>query len=269
MLENALVLAVCAAVTVAAVRLLVIRGIGQVCGALAFSTKTQGQIIGYATSMPEFVVLVSSALAGVFGAGFWNIASSNIINCVLFASAVFAYRQGLELWSPRFVDEVVFGAISVAVPLALFGAGLKLSVGVSIGLLALFVAYKAIDRAANREPDTPPRARDRQGSVGQGLLMLTAGTSVVIAAGWFLGRSAGVLIQKMGTPSWLVGWILGFVTSIPEMTSFFEIYRLNKQQRRLALPHDTQEALDALVASNMCNLGLILPIGAIIYVLAR
>ncbi|GAG25309.1 unnamed protein product, partial [marine sediment metagenome] len=66
-----------------------------------------------------------------------------------------------------------------------------------------------------------------------------------------------------------IGWILGFITSLPELTSFFEIYRLEKKNGRLHLLDDTQEALDALVSSNMSNLGVILPIGIIVYSLIR
>ena len=79
MLLNFIILTVCAFITIAAVRVLVIYGINVLSTALRFSVKTKGQIIGYATSIPELVVIVSSAFAGVFEAGFWNIASSNII----------------------------------------------------------------------------------------------------------------------------------------------------------------------------------------------
>ena len=62
-------------------------------------------------------------------------------------------------------------------------------------------------------------------------------------------------------PSWLIGWILGMVTSIPELTSFFEIYRVEKKRNRLHFTKDTQQALDAMGTSNMVNLCIILPIG--------
>ena len=92
------------------------------------------------------------------------------------------------------------------------------------------------------------------------------GIVIVIAAGRFLGTSAGVLIETLSMPIWLVGWILGLITSIPELTSFFEIYRLSKKKGTLeSSDRDTQEALDALVASNMANLGIILPVGIIVY----
>lgn len=268
MLQNFLILAVCAAATVLAVRLLLIRGIEVLADAMDLSPKAKGQIIGYATSAPEFVVLVSAALAGVFDAGFWNIASSNIINVALFMSAVLFYRQQMEIFSLRFLDEIVFGAVSIAVPLALFWKGVDLTPVVGVGLLSLFLVYRVLDRAFNR---TPPEASPSDGLAGSrgaaalGTLLLVIGVGVVIVSGKFLGESAQGLIKEAGTPSWLVGWLLGFITSIPELTSFFEVFRLSKKREQLARKSDMQQALDALVASNMCNLGLILSIGVLVY----
>ncbi|MBN1673426.1 MAG: hypothetical protein JXR37_20440 [Kiritimatiellae bacterium] len=272
MLLDLAVLSVCAAVTVGAVRLLVIPAVETISTRFGFSSKLKGQIIGYATSVPEFVVVISSALAGVFDAGFWNIASSNIINCVLFGSAVAAYRQHRDLPRRVFADETAFVVLSIAVPAALFMLKVQVTLSAAWGLLGLFAAYKGIDRAVNpRGPSPPsqPGGESRAGSLLKALVALALGIGIVIVAGRFLGRSAHGLVTRLGTPAWCVGWILGFITSIPELTSFFEIYRLHKKRKSLHLLLDTQEGLDALVASNMCNLGLILPIGMFVYAWVR
>ena len=120
MILNFLILAVCAGITVAAVRFFLVRGLYILGTALQLSAKTRGQVLGYATSTPEFVVVIASALTGAFNAGFWNIASSNIINFILFSSALLFYRQQADLANLRFLDEIVFGLLSVAIPLVLF-----------------------------------------------------------------------------------------------------------------------------------------------------
>ena len=90
MIKDLAILVCSAVVIVAAVRFLLIPGIGKIGAALKFSPKVRGQMIGYATSIPELTVLVAGAFAGVFSAGLWNIASSNIINAVLFFLTVLA-----------------------------------------------------------------------------------------------------------------------------------------------------------------------------------
>lgn len=259
------ILIICTIATVAAVRVFLIYGIFIISSRLNFSSKTKGQIIGYTTSVPELVVVISAALAGVFDAGFWNIASSNVINCFLFALAVLTYRQHKDLFNTVFIDEVVFVLLSVAIPLTMYGLGIDLTVSVSVGLLILFVVYKVIDRVVNRPAKEPQEEGEVHASLTKGLMALILGIAVIVVAGKYLGDSAHDLVHSVDMPAWLVGSILGFVTSIPELTSFFEIYRLEKKRKRLHLLDDTQQALDALVASNMSNLGIILPIGMIIY----
>ncbi|MFP4521120.1 MAG: hypothetical protein ACLFQK_03155 [Fibrobacterota bacterium] len=54
-------------------RLFLINGIDRLSLALGFTGKTRGQLIGFATSIPELVVVVSASLTGVFQADFQNI----------------------------------------------------------------------------------------------------------------------------------------------------------------------------------------------------
>ena len=72
----------------------------------------------------------------------------------------------------------------------------------------------------------------------------------------------------MKVPEWAVGWVLGFITSLPEMTAFFAVFASAKEE--LAGPDDDtdcQENLDGLCASNMSNLALIYPVGILVFLL--
>lgn len=261
-----------AAGTVLAVRWLVMPGVELFCDGLGLGVKSKGQVIGYATSMPEFVVVAASAWAGVFDAGFWNIASSNIINCLLFLAAAVSYRQVLKLRAKRFRDELVFVVASVALPLALMALDVPLGAPVAGLLIGFFALYKVCDRHWNCAKPSPPMPTGAAGAtarrgVVRGAILMACGVGAVTLAGRFLGSSAAVLVDRLGTPAWLVGWILGGITSLPELTSFWEIFRLWRLRRRSLGLGDTQQALDALVSSNLCNLGLILPLGIVIYIL--
>jgi Ca2+/Na+ antiporter len=290
MLSQFLILIVAGGATVAAVRFLMMPGIRGLAAALNFSTKTTGQVIGYATSLPELTVLVAAALSGVFEAGFWNIASSNIINCILFLSAVAVYRQHKELRQHLFRDELGFALLSVCVPIGLAVTGVALSYPIAAALLGLFVVYRLLDARLNRGAGFQPAAslpelhakiatatatahaeRDVEGGgmpLPKAIGLLVAALVVILAAGRFLGASAAELVVRLDVPSWALGWLLGVITSLPELTSFFEVYHLRRAAGIIdETVEDTQEALDALVSSNMCNLALILPIGTICYLL--
>lgn len=268
MFKDILLLIISAAVVVAAVKYLLISGIGNISAVFKLSAKTRGQVIGYATSIPEFTVLIAGAFAGVFNAGLWNITSSNIINCALFLTTVMAYRQQLDLKSKWFRDEIIFGVLSVILPLFLLSMNLEIGFGAASGLILFFVAYRVCDKLFNKKGIPAPLPEGAEnGTLTKGLLYLAFGVATILIAGRFLSISAGNLIIYFNIPAWAVGWILGFITSISELSSFIEIYKIHEPKRRKGYIKDTQEAIDALVTSNISNIGLILPLGIIIYLL--
>ena len=89
-------------------RLLLIRGIELTSEAWQMPRKVKGQILGYATSTPELVGTVSTAAKGLIGAGLWNVTASNIINLVLFISAVLYFGRFKDLTKRKFIDEMGF-----------------------------------------------------------------------------------------------------------------------------------------------------------------
>ncbi len=265
-MSDLIILVLSAAAIVVAVRFLLVPGIGRIGAALKFSAKVRGQMIGYATSVPELTVLVAGALNGVFEAGMWNIASSNIINWALFMVTVLAFHQQLDLKNKVFTDEIVFGVVSVVLPLVLLMADIETGYGPAAGLLAFFILYKVLDKRLNKagKPAPLPPGADG-GTWWGGTIMLGVGIGMILLAGRFLGSSAGALVKQLSVPGWAVGWILGLVTSVCELASFIEIYRIHRPKDSPQHIKDTQEAIDALVASNISNLGLILPVGMLVY----
>ena len=62
----------------------------------------------------------------------------------------------------------------------------------------------------------------------------------------FLGEATASVVDQMGVSPEIAGWILGVVTSIPELVSFFAIYAASKRAGKSQSLNDTQEALDNL-----------------------
>ena len=106
--------------------------------------------------------------------------------------------------------------------------------------------------------------KNRKEGVHRKLVVIIVGLILIVVSGWYLGGVAEDLVVELGVSVWMIGWILGLISSIPEMTGFFEIYRKYQKAGTHRGIDDTQEALDSLVASNMSNLGIILPVGVFI-----
>ena len=263
----ALIMIVSAAAIILFVKYGLLQGIDHVANAMNWSTKTRGQLTGYATSVPEFVCLVSAGLAGVWEAGLWNIASSNIINAGLMLLALSYYRQFGELFNKRFVDEMVFAALAVVVPLLLMQGGMDTQWYLIPLLLGFFVVYQLVDKKVNRPEKDPEKAQDAVGNLPFGLILGLTALIAIAVAGMFLGHATADVVQQLGVHPAIAGWILGVVTSIPEMVTFFAVYAASRREGQLHELDDTQEALDNLTGSNMANVGIVYPIGLLAFLL--
>ena len=231
--------------------------------------KLQGKILGFATSIPELVATTSTAAMGLLGAGLWNIASSNIINSVLFLSALLWYRQQGRLVQTQFIDEIGFAASAIGLPLLLATqSGMEKSPWTAVGLFGIFLIYLVLDRALNKHVHKE-YAEEMQRvlgnhSVAAALALIGLGILGITLTGYYLGVVASNVVTKLGFPQWAVGWILGFITSLPELTTFFAIFAQAKKRGEQS-DASLQSNLDNLAASNMSNLGLIFPIGITVF----
>lgn len=259
---------VSAAAIILFVRFGLLRGIDNIANALCWTAKVRGQVTGYATSVPECVCLVAAGLAGVWEAGLWNIASSSIINAGLMLLAVLFYRRLGELWNKRFVDEVGFAALAVVVPLGLMHWGVDTQWYLIPMLLGFFVVYRVIDRRVNSTGTAEDSTeQEAVGSLPFGIILGLSALIAITVAGMFLGSATATVVEQLGVHPAIAGWILGVVTSIPEMVSFFAVYAAERREGRLCDLQDTQEALDNLTGSNMANVGVVYPIGLLAFLL--
>jgi len=263
-----------ALLVVAVTRYLLLAGLQEVARAYSVPKKVQGQLLGYATSAPELVGTAATAARGLLGAGLWNIAASNIINCFLFLSAALYYRRGRTLLQRAFISELSFTAAAVAVPLVLAGNdGWARAPWMAGLLLGFFALYLIADRMISAKLGGPQQASvDVEEDKGDpsvpkrgllGLALLLGGVLGIILIGKGLGEVAEVIVVGLDVPQVAVGWILGVVTSLPEMTTFFAVFAAARGD---ASGHAAcQLSLDNLAASNMSNLGLVYPIGILVF----
>ena len=186
-------------------------------------------------------------------------------------SAILFYRQFGELLNVRFIDEVLFAGLAVIVPIVLMRFGMDTQWVLVPILLGFFVIYRVVDRKVNRPTGGPEDEGDADQAVGNLHLGVILGVTALIAiaiAGMFLGNATAGVVEQLGVHPALAGWILGVVTSIPEMVSFFAVYAASQREGKSHELNDTQEALDNLTGSNMANVGIVYPIGLLAFLVA-
>ena len=271
MLINFLFLILFAFFTIVAVKYCILNGLGIISRYSSIKDKTKGQIVGYITSLPEFVVVLASAIYGVIDAGFWNIVASNIINIFLFILASIVYGKTRCLMDKSFRRNIFWIIISIIVPLSLFQLNVQLSIFISCLLLLLFIIYKIDESRANhiqlKEEQNHMPTQKQGNNLSKGLLLLFIGSVMIIFCGIYLGKISSQLVLTLHIPAWMIGWLVGLITSFPEMGSFFEIFKINYQDEKDIVNKDkknTQIGIEALLISNLSNLCLILPLGIMI-----
>ncbi|MBT3223601.1 MAG: hypothetical protein HN348_31405, partial [Proteobacteria bacterium] len=102
----------------------------------------------------------------------------------------------------------------------------------------------------------------------QGIIMALVALVAISVLGVFLGGACEQVVHQMGVHAAIAGWIMGLMTSLPEMITFFAVYSTSKKGGTLHKLDDTQEALDNLTSSNMSNMGIIYPLGLLVFLLA-
>jgi len=181
---------------------------------------------------------------------------------------VLYFKQTKSLFRKTFIDEIGFALMAIAVPIVLMQAGLDTQWYLVPALLGFFLIYQIVDRSVNRPAvSEEDDGEETTGSFPVGLIFVTGALIAIIIAGIFLGDSTATVVDELGVPPAIAGWILGFVTSIPEMVTFFAVYSAAKKNGTLGDLNDTQEALDNLTGSNMANVGFVYPLGLLAYLL--
>jgi Ca2+/Na+ antiporter len=165
------------------------------------------------------------------------------------------------------VDEVGFAALAIVVPVALMQWGVDTQWFLVPSLLGFFVVYQIVDKRINRPPKRDNAPEQAVGNLPFGLILGLTALIAITVAGVFLGDATADVVKQMGIRPAIAGWILGTVTSIPELVTFFAVYAASRKEGRLHDLNDTQEALDNLTGSNMSNVGVVYPVGLFAFLL--
>ncbi|MFY9330082.1 MAG: hypothetical protein WAO41_00195 [Candidatus Nanopelagicales bacterium] len=242
---------------------------------LRLNERASGQILGYLTSAPEFVTTIFVALNGFMAAVAYNILSSNVINVFLAFMAAAVYGKWRELLSRALWREQLLIAASIVVPIVVLATGQVEAAWTIPAFLLGYVGYLLVirkistDSAVAFETDEIVHMQVDSRLSTRWYITLNAGIIVVALGGlYFLGDALGTTVRELGTtfgvPEILLGVLIGVVTSLPELTTFFASYGWHRAQ---GSTRATEEVSHNLLASNASNLLLVQTVGVLIFLL--
>ena len=243
---------------------------------LNLKPQTIGEIAGYATSMPEFLTITISSFSGLMGASISNVLSSNIINLIQYVAAITMNKNGKYLNNKAIKTDVVLVALTIIIPIGLIMMKIESNMKIVPMFILLFGLFKVINTNVHKlylrkedhilEKEIEKEAKGERHNISKTirhiLILIVTGISLYI-----IGDKLGVVLENLcnifGIQEFIVGILLGFITSIPELMTFFESQKYYKS-RKNQMP-GVVEATNNLLISNILNLFIIQTVGITIF----
>jgi len=242
---------------------------------LDFSAKTVGGIAGIATSVPEFLTVTISSVRDFYGASIYNILSSNVINLIQYIVTIIMNKNIRKLKNNAIIADLAMVAITIIIPIILIKHNIKLDLYIVPLFIFFFVLFRFLNRIIHEaylqkennkmeveiEKERKKEKRSKRKITKYGMSLII-GCILLFIIGELLGNTLENLCNLFNVSQVIVGLLLGFFTSVPELITFFESQKHHKKAKTDTL--GVIEATNNLFASNVINLFVIQTIGIII-----
>lgn len=237
--------------------------------------KTVGDIAGYATSVPELLTITTSSLRGLTGASVYNILSSNVINLIQYLGAILLNKNASKLRNKAILIDLVMVFFTIAIPIVFLKLDIELKLAVVPLFIILYILFMVLNNNVHKlylknedkeleeeiEEERKEQKKNPRKVLRYVLVLIVTGVLLFII-GEMLGDTLENLCNLFGVSEVIVGILLGFVTSLPELITFFEAQRHYKKADDDML--GVVEATNNLLTSNILNLFAIQTVGILI-----
>lgn len=238
--------------------------------------KTVGNLAGIATSVPELLSVSFASVAGLVGTSIYNIVSSNVINFIQYVISVKINKNGKILRNRALTIDLVLVVFTILIPIGLIATNMEVNGFVAVLLIALFFLFYYINHNTHKlylenEVNSEIAEIEEEAKWIRGKKKLIVRYSIyLVLTGIFLFMVGNALSNtlenlcvRFNVPQVLVGIALGFITSIPELITFFEAQKHHKKESQERL--GVIEATNNLLTSNTLNLFIIQSVGILLY----
>lgn len=238
--------------------------------------KTVGNLAGVATSVPELLSVSFAAATGLIGTSFYNILSSNVINLLQYGFSVWINKNGNILRNRALTIDLIIVIMTIIIPLGIVTTNFETNLLVVFLFILLFVLFYYINNNTHKlylekenkkelqkiEEEAKWIRGKKNIMINYSFYLILIGIALFIV-GNLLSKTLENLCVRFFVPEFVVGIALGFITSIPELITFFESQKHHKTKKEDRL--GVIEATNNLLTSNTLNLFIIQSIGIILF----
>ena len=243
---------------------------------LNLKPNTVGNIAGIATSVPELLTVSFSAFAGFIGTSAYNRLSSNIINFVQYIFSIFLNKNQKNIKNKAIKIDLVLVLITIIIPVIMLITSLDFNISIVPMFVLLFIFFYYInsnvhklylkneDKELVKEIEKEIKiVKSKKTAIIIYIIYLVLTAIMLYIVGNLLSDTLTNLCNTFNMPEIVLGIALGFITSIPELITFFESQKHYKNENIGEL--GVVEATNNLLTSNVLNLFAIQSIGILIY----
>lgn len=237
-----------------------------------------GKIAGVATSVPEFLTVSFSAFNGLIDTGLFNIIGSNVINFIQYIASIVFNKNRKVLKNKLVRIDLVLVIFTIVIPVFLYLIRFEANITVVPVYILLGTLFFIINRNAyklysneDKKIDKNNKEVKEKAKVKKGKKFLifrySLGLIFVGVLLYVIGNSLSDSLEELcfrfNISEIILGLLLGFITSLPELITFLESQKHHKKNDNEEL--GVIEATNNLLASNFLNLFVIQTIGILIF----
>ena len=243
---------------------------------LKLKPKTVGNVAGIATSVPELLTICASSYSGLVSASVYNVLSSNIINLIQYYAAIILNKNQRTLKNQAIKVDLILVALTIILPIFFIVAKSELQVMMVPVLILLYFGFtkindnahilylKGVDKEIEQIQEKEERwERGNKRKIIRNLIILILTSILLFIVGNLLGDTLETLCLRFGVSQLIIGVVLGFVTSIPELITFFESQKHHGKSQNDIL--GVVESTNNLLTSNMMNLFIIQSVSLLVF----
>ncbi len=245
--------------------------------ALNLKPKTVGDIAGYATSAPELLTITTASFSGLMSASSINVLSSNIINLIQYIFAIFLNKNQKTLRNKAIKVDLILVLLTIILPIILLKFNIEMNIAIVPMFIILYTLFRFLNNNVHKlylksEDDILEKKIEKEAKWEKGnkkkitkyIIYLFITGILLFIVSELLGNNLELLCNSFGISQGIIGILLGFITSIPELITFFESQKHYKRQKSSELL-GVVEATNNLFTSNILNLFVIQTIGILIF----
>lgn len=235
-----------------------------------------GNIAGIATSIPEFLTVTISSFTGLMNASIFNILSSNVINFFQYIFSITFNRNLKKIMNKAIIIDIILVLITIVIPMMLVNTDINNVVLIPIFIL-LAVVFIVVNNIAHKKylKNVDNKILEKEIAVEKEekrsnrktyvyIILLIISGILLYFVGNRLSDTLENLARYFNISEMIIGIALGFITSIPELITFFESQKHYKKTEEDAVL-GVVEATNNLFTSNILNLFIIQSIGIFVY----